>query len=179
MHPQTSGPGVTARSATPVSAQDHRVTYPAMALDAARARRAAGVTDDFQESLKAIARRLLFSAIGLGDGERDLLHDIIKGRYPMKTLQRMASIAARSVRIEDREALPEMIRGECHAGLQAIHDRHVAGEIETSAQGPHDLAWRAFEIHPTRVTRERATETAVAHIAGLHAQMGVLHLWSI
>lgn len=130
----------------------------------------------FLATLQFIARRLLFSVLGLTDDERQFLHDVARSehRYRMIALQRLMAIAARSVKPEDREALAEVVRAWCLAGVPAVTDIRLAGDLETRAQGEHDVAWRAFEVSPSLVTCERAIETGTAHEYGLRAQRDTL-----
>jgi hypothetical protein len=151
------------------------MTYRNIGGAAARIRTKAEIATDLKASLEMIARRLLFSSVGASEEQRDLLHDVARGRYPMKTLAEMIAIARSSVKPEDREALAEMIRGLLLDGVPAISDPRIAGDLEMRAQVEHDFAWRAFEFTQTRTTRDRALETGTLHQYGLRAQLDVLH----
>jgi hypothetical protein len=132
----------------------------------------------FAGDLAQLARRLRVSVLGLSDSDQHLLKDVAEDRYPMKTLARLMAIAAHSVRPEDREALPELIRRECLVGVPSVLDARLVGRLETQAQGNHDLAWIDFEWSPSRITCERANETARAHFYGLRAQLDTLNAFS-
>jgi hypothetical protein len=151
------------------------MTYQKLGGAAVALRTNAEIANDLKASLEMIARRLLFSSVGASDEQRDLLHDVARGRYPMKTLAEMIAIARMSVKPEDREALAEMIRGLLLEGVPAISEPRIAGDLELRAQVEHDFAWRDFEFRQTRVTRDRAIETGTFHQFGLRAQLDVLH----
>lgn len=132
---------------------------------------------DVIRDLQTVARRLFFSTIDLDSSDRQFLQDFIRPecRYPMAALCRLISISSHSVRPEDREAVPEVLRGWILRTVPAVYDVALVGDLETKAQGDHDVAWRAFERIRDRLTRERAIETGTAHFNGLRAQLDTLH----
>jgi hypothetical protein len=129
---------------------------------------------DFAADLAQLARRLRLSVPALSPAEIHALKDVADNRYPMKMLCMMMRISSRSVRADDREALPELVRRECLVGVPSVLDARLVGRLETQAQGPHDVAWGDFEWSPSRTTCERAHETARVHFAGLRAQLDTL-----
>lgn len=127
----------------------------------------------FVDELQFIARRLLVSAIGLPEADRQFLWDVARGegRYRMVALQRLAGISCRSVKPEDREALAELVRRECLCGVPSIYDVGLAFDLETKAQGEADVAQRQFERRPTLATRTAAIETLTGQYFATRASL--------
>lgn len=122
--------------------------------------RARTVEQPFAAGLQYIARRLRFSVRHLSDADKQFLADVgrTESRYQMKSLERLAEIAERSERAEDREALAEFIRARSLRSTRTILDARVAFNLETQATGPADVAQRAFEQHPCRATKDAVEE---------------------
>lgn len=115
----------------------------------------------FEQQLQFLARRLLFSAVGIAAADRQFLHDLSRGeaRFPMKTFRRLNAIAAHSTKPEDREGPAELMRADI---LTQTH-RHLslvaAFDAETEAVGPADVAQRRLERAITRATIDEASLT--------------------
>lgn len=115
--------------------------------------------EPFDKALAMIARRLRLSVVDLDDHERRLLEDFGRGasvdgeiRYRMITLRALLTIASRSSRIEDREALPELMRAEILIAGDGHMSIATSFDLETSTTGPADVAQREFETKPSRAT---------------------------
>ena len=117
-------------------------------------------TDDFSKGLAFVARRLLFAASALSQGERQLLHDLARAesRYAFKTLQSLINIAPRCQKVEDQEALPEFIRGKIAEHRQASVDPFTAFAVETEAQGLSDIAQYKYARRPNAITKAEVIE---------------------
>ena len=85
-----------------------------------------GRTDpaSFDLQIGQIARRLRVSVPMLDERERQLLDDYARGaslhgepRFRLITFRSLLAIARRSRRVEDRDAIPELIRAEIESGL--------------------------------------------------------------
>lgn len=130
------------------------------------------LADDFG----GIAHRFLGAVPSLAKREKQLLQDVVRGRYTFTTLESLIAIARRSTDPALRELLAECIRGRLLVEDAAPLDIQVALDFETAAQGPADVAAREFEKHPTRTTRERAISAHTAHLRGLRRVLDCLHL---
>lgn len=132
-------------------------------------------SDDLIRDLQFVARRLYFSA-AVGPEDKQFLQDFARDeqRYQLRALQRLVYCASRSTKPEDREALAEYVRGHCLRAIAVPTDPRLLGDLETAAQGPHDMTWRDFERTPSRATRDRAIETGTAHLRGLRAELDLL-----
>lgn len=128
------------------------------------------------EEIGAIARRLHTAVPDLARRDKQLLQDVVRGRYSFVTLEALITIARRSPDPALRELLAESIRGRLVVADRAIADIQVALDVETAAQGPADVAAREFEKHPTPITRDRAISAHTAHLRGLRRVLDCLHL---
>lgn len=124
-------------------------------------------TTAFNEGIRSVARRLLFST---PLEHHKFLSELAREeeRVQMKQLQRLLGIAATSSRPEDREAVVDLVRMHCDVQRELL-GVEVAGDLETEAQGSADCAARAFERTRTRAAKERALETLRRHFAALRA----------
>lgn len=133
--------------------------------------------ESFEAGLALVARRLLFSAVGLSDGDRQFLHDVTRSeaRFPMRALQRLVAISRRSVQPDDREALPELIRREI-LGDESAMTVAAAFDFETSAQGEADMAQRRYERNrQCPAARAAAIQFMTRHLIGLKHSIVAVH----
>jgi hypothetical protein len=95
---------------------------------------------DYEAQLSALARRLLASAIGISPADRQFLQDLARPdqRYPMRTMRRLSAIAARSVRVEDREGPAELVRSDILAQTERIGCVYTAHDAENAANNWFD-----------------------------------------
>jgi hypothetical protein len=114
------------------------------------------------EQLATIARQLYFSTARRTERQTQILTDVMRGRYPFRTLEHLLEIAQLSTRPEHREALALCIR-ECSTPQYGQVSLAAAFDAETEAEGVANLEQRRFERERTRCNQERVIET-------LHAQ---------
>lgn len=140
-----------------------------LAADRRRTERPRPIADD----VEYVARRLLFSVRALSASDKQFLGDLARSehRYPMKALDRLTEIAARSDRPEDREVLAEMIRARCLRSTPAVQDVALAFDHETRATGPADVTQRAYERRPCRATKEAVTEALTTQLYATRAAL--------
>lgn len=137
------------------------------------------VDDAFHHELRFIARRLLFSVPRLEVAERDLLYDLgrTEVRYPMKTLRALLAIASRSLRLEDQEAIPELMRAEILRQSAPSLCVRAAFDIEAPVTGPANEAQRAFELQPDRTTWERCRDALQRQLAATRHALDAVLTW--
>ena len=152
---------------------------------AGRPEQGRGEPEAFDEALGFIARRLRFSVTDLTEKERDLLDDYGRGaskdgevRYRLKTLRALLAIAARSNRLEDRDALPELFRAEILRLAGAEHCLTTAFDVETATTGPADVAQREFEKAPSPGTWIIARDALMKQAAATRFAIDALLIWS-
>jgi hypothetical protein len=120
--------------------------------------------DEFRQRLATVARMLYLSAGNrCTDAQRQLLQDVMRGRYQLKTLVHLADIAQLSTNPAHREALSRVIRDRSTPHTNPVPSVAGAFDDETRINGECDVVQRMYERCPTPVNRERVLET-------LHAQ---------
>lgn len=131
------------------------------------------VASTFARDLQLIARRLYVSAPTLPQSDRQFLKDVARDerRYGFISLQRLISCSRQSVKPEDREALPELIRGEILSGVPLEFNIAMAFDAETFAQGEADNAQRLYERRLCAASRDVAIEKLTVHHAALRASL--------
>jgi hypothetical protein len=110
------------------------------------------------EEIQDIAARLSFSVPDLAKDEKQFLWDQARrSGHTLRSLERMADLAARSTKAADREALPECLRARtlrrerliAGSSLVAAEDEEVLIEQE------ENIAQRERMKRDDRTTRER------------------------
>lgn len=120
--------------------------------------------DEFRQRLATVARMLYLSAGNrCTDAQRQLLQDVMRARYQLKTLVHLADIAQLSTNPAHREALSRVIRDRSTPHTNPVPSVAGAFDDETRINGECDVVQRMYERCPTPVNRERVLET-------LHAQ---------
>lgn len=133
-------------------------------------------------NLQRLARSLYFSAPNVTARNREFLQDFARGegRYQLVALQRLIMCARASTKLEDREALAEIIRAELLADAPA--SCVVSSfDAETIANGDANIAQRQYERTRCRAAWERCRDAliaqAVATRVALDAVMSAPRQW--
>lgn len=142
--------------------------------------------EPFDNGLAFIARRLRLSVPDLDPHERQLLEDYGRGasvdgevRYRMITLRALLAIASRSTRLEDREALPELMRGEILAAdPHQVMAVPTAFDLEGSVTGPANEAQRHFELKPSRATWMICRDLLIRQHAATRFALDAVLMWA-
>lgn len=132
------------------------------------------------EEVRLIAGCLYLSTPRLSPADRQFLMDLRREecRYPMKAVERLASIAQQSVKPEHREAFAELIRKYSTPQREPMCVI-VASNLEQEANGPLDIAMRAFEQDPSLANKERAKEAGRAQLVRTREVLDALEAFPV
>lgn len=136
--------------------------------------------DAISEALAAgiayIARRVMVSALVLTDRERDTLSELSshEGRNRFVAISRLISILQRSARADDREALPELVRGLIAQASVETTDWRAAWALETDAQAIVDPLQLRFDWNPCRATAVPLRDGLLGQLHGTRVNLDVV-----
>ncbi len=120
----------------------------------------------FAEEVQFVARQLFFSTPKKSERDAQFLQDVMRGetRFPFRSFERLAGLAKTSERVEHREAFAELVRKySLPEGICC--DLIAASNREQQANGPFDVAVRAFEQAPSLSTKAAAIDAGRAQFA--------------
>lgn len=129
------------------------------------------------ERLSEYARRLTRSTV-LVPADRQFLKDVMKGRYPFRSLARMTRLAAQSENPAHRFGLCEVVRADIvrqSPALSLVRGEVFDTEDDTNARA--DKAVRAFDRCPCRAHRDAAIDALEAQQAAGRCALDVLYAW--
>jgi hypothetical protein len=135
--------------------------------------------DSLLSALADAARRVRRSATGLTRADREFCRDVARAKYPARWLARLAKLAARCTRDDDRHALDEALHGYVVVERGFVVPMGVseseADEQETLAQGRFDVAQLLYARSPTPANRDALIEAATAQIAATRRRLDAAH----
>lgn len=119
----------------------------------------------FLEEFQFVVRQLYISTPTKSDAQRQLMKDVLKGRYAMRVIEQIADVAALSARPEHREAWVQFIRKYSLPNDGTPPCVVNARDAEDATNGPLNLAQTAFEREQTLSTKHAAKAAARAQLA--------------
>lgn len=121
----------------------------------------------FTDQIRFIAKQLYLSTPRITDRDRQFLSDLARDevRYPMKAVERLATIAKQSTRPAHQRAFAALI--ERMSTPAAAIEFAKADTHETVTEGEANNATVRFRHRPTEANRRVLAQMVDAHIAAL------------